>query len=43
MNISQFGNFLRRVVRNDSFRHGMAAMGAGAIIASIFEVVWPSA
>lgn len=43
MSIQQITGFFRRVVHNDSFRHGLAAMGAGAIIASICEAVWPSA
>jgi hypothetical protein len=43
MSIVQVGDFFRRVVRNDSFRKGLASAGAGVILAAIFEAVWPSA
>lgn len=43
MSIVQIGSFFRRVAHNDSFRKGVAAAGAGVIIAAICEAVWPSA
>ena len=35
-------NFLSRVWRNDGTRKGLAAAGAGVIIAAISELVWPN-
>lgn len=38
----RFVSYLTRVGRNGSFRKGMAAAGAGTLIAAIIEAAWPS-
>lgn len=43
MSIVQIGSFFRRVGHNDSFRKGLAAVVAGAVISVFCEAVWPSA
>lgn len=35
-------HFLSRVWKNDSTRKGLAAAGAGVVIAVISELAWPS-
>jgi hypothetical protein len=39
----RFASYLSRVGRNPSFRKGVAAAGAGTLIAAIIEAAWPSA
>jgi len=39
----KLAGFLARVARNDSFRKGVAGVAAGALIATISELAWPSA
>lgn len=39
----RIGSFFARVGRNESFRKGIAAAGAGVLVATIVEIVWPSA
>lgn len=36
-------SFFSRVIGNDSFRKGIAAVIAGAIVSVISETLWPSA
>ena len=38
----RIGSFIARVGRNESFRKGIAAAGAGVLVATIVEIVWPS-
>jgi hypothetical protein len=35
-------SFFTRVLGNDSFRKGVAAVIAGAIVATISEALWPT-
>ena len=35
-------SFLSRVWKNDTTRKGLAAAGAGVLIAAICELAWPS-
>jgi hypothetical protein len=35
-------SFFHRIVGNDSFRKGIAAVIAGAIVSVISETLWPS-
>ena len=39
----RLSSFFTRVGKNESFRRGIAAAGAGALVAAIVEFVWPSA
>jgi hypothetical protein len=34
--------FINRVLRHDSTRRGLAAAGAGVLIAVITEAIWPT-
>ena len=35
-------SFIARVIGNDALRKGLAAAIAGAIVATVSEVLWPS-
>jgi hypothetical protein len=41
-NSSNGPSFIGRVIGNDSFRKGIAAVIAGAIVATISEALWPT-
>jgi len=41
-NSSTGPSFFSRVLGNDSFRKGVAAVIAGAIVATISEALWPT-
>ena len=38
----RFIGYLGRIGRNPNFRRGVAAVGAGTLIAAILEATWPS-
>ncbi len=42
MSDSNSPSFFSRVVANDSFRKGIAAVIAGAIVSVVSETLWPS-
>ena len=42
MTIPASPNFFSRVLSSDPFRKGVAAALAGAIVATLSEVLWPS-
>jgi hypothetical protein len=38
----RFVTYITRVGRNPNFRRGLAAAGAGTLIAVLLEAAWPS-
>ena len=38
----KIGDYFSRVARNGSFRRGLASAGAGALIAAVTELAWPT-
>jgi hypothetical protein len=40
--MARFVSYITRVGRNPNFRKGLAAAGAGTLIAGIIEFAWPT-
>jgi hypothetical protein len=41
--VQRLTSYFARVGRNPNFRKGVAAAGAGTLIAAILEAAWPTA